>query len=418
MEEENVVKKKKGSFILGVVFSLIGGMIATIPWILVYVYGNMMFSALAIIIAIGAFLGYKISKAEMDKRVPVVIAIVSILCVTLSTLIIIPMLILGQEGYDMTFENLKMLYGFSEFKTAIIQDYVVSFFFTILGMSGIVVNLNKQIKAGVSTDDIKIMADNDENNLVNEETIKKIKETFTKYNAIDKMHTMSKTEVLNEIEDDNKNIMFGYLKNRRIIKKVKGKYYYSEEAEKNPKSIKAQSLKRTIIAIIIVVAIVVAIPLIFNNNSENETKKSETTQTISETNMKVTLPSDLEVLTDEEINTIYQEEGIADFYEFIAMNQDGSKVVYAFVLNEDEFSQKVTPKEYLEMAFEGETGVKMENKTISGYDFMVAEYDYTYQEKNYKEVFIVHEEDNKFICFDTISPIDDTINIENLIQQK
>ena len=63
--EEDVIKTKNSRFILGVVLALIGAMVATIPWVVAYVHFNLMWSALAIIIAIGAFLGYKISKASL-----------------------------------------------------------------------------------------------------------------------------------------------------------------------------------------------------------------------------------------------------------------------------------------------------------------------------------------------------------------
>ena len=45
-------------YLPGIIGALLGGLIASIPWILMYVYGEMMLSLLAIIIALGALKGY------------------------------------------------------------------------------------------------------------------------------------------------------------------------------------------------------------------------------------------------------------------------------------------------------------------------------------------------------------------------
>ena len=45
--------KKQGSYVTGIIGAILGGTIATIPWVLAYVYGNVMLSLLAVIIAAG-----------------------------------------------------------------------------------------------------------------------------------------------------------------------------------------------------------------------------------------------------------------------------------------------------------------------------------------------------------------------------
>ena len=94
----------------GILGAFIGGLIATLPWILAYVYGNMIIAALAVIIAIGALKGYQLLNGKVDKKLPIIIAIVSLLCVTISTLVIIPLLLLLKEGVGATFSNLKIFY--------------------------------------------------------------------------------------------------------------------------------------------------------------------------------------------------------------------------------------------------------------------------------------------------------------------
>ena len=50
---------EKGYF-KGILGALLGGIVASIPWILVYVYANMIYSILAVIIAMGALKGYQL----------------------------------------------------------------------------------------------------------------------------------------------------------------------------------------------------------------------------------------------------------------------------------------------------------------------------------------------------------------------
>ncbi len=137
--------KEKNNYVLATLGAFVGAMIATIPWILVYIYGNMMFSALAIIIAFVALKGYQLCKGGQTRLLPVIITIVSLLSVSIATLVIIPLAILYKQGYDASFYNLNLLYSSSEFCSAIFRDFAISILFTILGISGIVKSLKQQV---------------------------------------------------------------------------------------------------------------------------------------------------------------------------------------------------------------------------------------------------------------------------------
>ena len=139
---------EKRGYITGILGGLIGGFIASVPWILMYVYGNMMLSLLAIIIAIGVLKGYQICKGKIDNKLPVIIIVISLLCVTVSTLLIIPLLLLGKEGLEVSLQNLQTLYAYDQFMAAIMKDFAVSVIFTVLGISGVVANVKKQISEG------------------------------------------------------------------------------------------------------------------------------------------------------------------------------------------------------------------------------------------------------------------------------
>ena len=97
------------SYFKGILGALIGGLIATIPWILCYVYVNMMFSILAIFIGIASLKGYQLMKGKVDKKLPYIIGGISFISITIATLIIIPSLLLLKENVTPTINNLKIL---------------------------------------------------------------------------------------------------------------------------------------------------------------------------------------------------------------------------------------------------------------------------------------------------------------------
>lgn len=227
MEKEVEIKNNNGH-LLGILGALVGGAIGTLPWILCYVYANMMYSILAIVIAIGAFKGYELMKGKMDRSVPIIISIISVIAITVATLVVIPLLLILKETGQTSIDLLKNLYAFDEFKTAIIQDYIYSLLFTILGISGIVSNIKKGIKNG----DAKIELMTPLYSPSSEE-IDKAKAIFEKRNAMDKEHTIDKDTIMSELKGNDN--VFNYLRGRGIIAKKGKGFYYSVENELHPK---------------------------------------------------------------------------------------------------------------------------------------------------------------------------------------
>lgn len=139
------MKSESNHSITGIIGAILGGCICAIPWVLMYVYGNMILSPLATLIAFGAVKGYYLCQGKTIKQLPMIIIILSISIVSVATLVIIPLLLLMQEGYTVNFQNLKVLYTSSEFSSAIIKDYVISLIFTVLGISGVIHKIKKEL---------------------------------------------------------------------------------------------------------------------------------------------------------------------------------------------------------------------------------------------------------------------------------
>ena len=249
--EEEAIKQKENGHLLGILGAVLGAIIGAIPWVLVYIYGNMMLSFLAVIIAAGGFYGYKLFKGKMDKSLPIILMIISIIVVTIATLLIIPLILIHNEGIKVSMDSLKYIYSYGDFQSAIIRDFIVSIIFTVLGSSVITSNVRRQIQSGNGKIDLQ---NTEQRNKQTEEAINALKPIFTKYEATSKEKTIMREEVVAEFDDSIKaGGQFNYLKSLGIIKKAKGKYYYSEEKEAN----KEKKVKNNKIALIVIIVLAI-----------------------------------------------------------------------------------------------------------------------------------------------------------------
>lgn len=230
------MKNKK---ILAILSSFLLALFFSLPWIICYIYFDLMLSALAIIIGYGAFKGYKMVSKEIDGSVIWIVTINSLLVVTFVTLFIIPLLLLNENGYQMSIENLKVLYSYNSFRSAIIKDYSISFIFTLLGISLPVSNIKKALMTNDNTDvDIKLI---NENTMLKNE-IEYTRKIFEKKNAFSKNNTISKEEILKSLSKEynklSKNIFLNF-RFQHIIKKHNKEYYFNEKYA-------SSTLKRTL----------------------------------------------------------------------------------------------------------------------------------------------------------------------------
>lgn len=281
MEQEPIKKEtsSKGSYLTGILGAIVGGAIATIPWVLVYIYGGMMFSILAALIAAGELYGYKIAKGKITKKLPIILMVIALIIVTVTTLVIIPTLLIAKEGIAVNLTNISRLYENGEFAIAMMKDFIISVIFTILGASIVTANIKKQLENNEGQD-VKLNLNNkEEKNEIKKATIELMKPIFTKYEATAPEKAMLKDEVIAEIDDKRKaKYSFNYLKQLGIIKKYKGKYYYSEDDENSTSNYKKMSKlqKISLIVLIVLIVLVMIVTII---------EKSDTTVTYQDSNI-------------------------------------------------------------------------------------------------------------------------------------
>lgn len=424
MEEE--VKNK---YALGVIGALVGAFVGAIPWILMYVFANMMYSILAILIVLGSFYGYKLTKAKIDKKLPVILSIASFISITVTMFIIIPMIYIVQDGYGISFEVLANLYQHDEFTSAMMTDYMVSIIFCLIIIGGIIYNLNKQIREGVDSKDIKLISQDASNSVFSNEDIEKVRNIFEKNDAMDKHHTITKDLVMEDIvrefgEDKGKRI-FDYLKVQQIIKKKSGKFYFSEKAQNSTFYRYGLTSIKTFI-IIFVIAVVIACIIIFGGENSNNNLDTLQSNTLSDTtrvntyelgvdDITLEFPTDIIMLTEDEI-TYYFGEEYANAYDCLAMSSDFSKMVMIFTDSKSNYEEEYTPEEYLKMSLQDES-IEVKEQEVSGHTFYVTEQTYEGEDGNtYVEQDYIYDAGDRFVCLVFDSLESDKINVGEIIK--
>ncbi len=283
-------KEKTQNYLTGIIGAILGGLIATIPWVLMYVYGNMMLSLLAVIIAAGEFYGYKLFKGKIDKKLPAIIMVIAVIIVTIVTLLVIPAMLIAKENIPVSFETIKNLYTYKDFSSAIIRDYVISVLFTVLGASVVTSNIKKQLM------------NNEAEMKMKQGAINTLKPIFEKFNAINKDNTMTKEEVIAELENRNHQTYFNYLKNLKIIKKSQGRYYYDAEGETNKKT---NNITSKIAICIIVMGLIVGSIFVAIDNKDPKTNE------VGNNDVNFAISSDWKVYQE------YNEEDGWTYYKYI-----------------------------------------------------------------------------------------------------
>ena len=422
-------EKIKNKYAIGIIGALIGALIGAIPWILIYIFANMMITLLSILIVLGSFYGYKLTKAKIDKKLPIILSITSFISITIAMLIIIPIVYIMKDGAGFTFEMFTNLYQYDKFVSAIMTNYMVSTLFCLVIIGGIIHNLNKQIREGVDSKDIKLISQDASNSVFSNDDIERVKNIFRENEAMSKEHTITKDLIIEKItkefgQDKGKKI-FDYLKVQQIIKKKSGKFYFSEKAQNSIFYRYGFSSIKTFI-IVLIIAVVLTYILIYGRENYNKNLEMFQNNILSDTNrvntyelgvdnIKLEFPNDIILLTDDEV-TYYFGEAYTNSYDCLAMNPDFSKMVMVFTDSKSNYDEEYTPEEYLKIALH-DANIEIKKKEISGHIFYVAEHSYKGQDENtYIEQDYLYDAGDRFICLVFDSLESNKINVGEIIK--
>ncbi|MGN1323825.1 MAG: hypothetical protein ACI4VR_01265 [Bacilli bacterium] len=350
------------NYFTGIIGAFLGGLVFTIPWILLYVYANMIYSLLAVLVAIGSLLGYQLFKGKVDKKLPIIITVISLLAITIATLVIIPILLLLKENIIATIPNIKLLYSESSFLSAIMRDYAISIVFTILGISGVIASIKKQINDG-EVDKIKIDLSNGNNKKEKEKT----KKIFVSHNALDELNMLDQDK-LKDINENTLNILI----NQHIIVKKDDKYYYSINNEK-----KSHQKNIIVIAVLLLIFIISIFIVINNNDNKNNTDTPNNDLQVSK-DISYTIPNTYKEFArkDEENSWYYlPKSDLSGYSGYINLDYFASDISYSITWVEN-------IKTYFETNYEAKTEKTDYFKNSNNID--VAQFNFSI--KDYKDI--------------------------------
>lgn len=317
-------------FFKGIIGSILGAIIFSIPWILIYVYANYILSILSAIIAYGSLLFYKKFGGEITKKTSVVITISSLLAITLATFVIIPLCLIVKEGYGLSFEYYQHLFASGDFVSAIMHDYIISVIFTFLGISGVIAGINKEA--------YRINKDEKDNENIAyasfEEQVKYLESIYAKYDAFSKEKAIPSSILLSELNIKNKLKLIKNMELSGIIVSPFNKSYFDKSAVED-KTIAKKNRRKNIlfptfagIIIGIIALSIIFIAIIFteeesttNNNNQEETINN---QEFTYQNITLTLP-----------NTFKKDEETEDYISYLNYSYDDP--VYQIMLQQYNF---------------------------------------------------------------------------------
>lgn len=427
-------EKTKNKYLIGFVGALIGAIIGALPWVLVYVFLNVIYAVLAIFIVGGSFYGYKITKAKMSKRVPIILSVCSFISITLAMLVVIPMFYIQKSSLPINFESFQYIYSIQEVSNTVLTDYVISLIFGIIVIGGIVVSLNKQIREGIKDEDMRILSKDASTEDYTKEDIDNVRKVFDKNDALDKHHTITKDlileDLIKEFGESKGNNIFEYLKIQQIIKKRNNKYYFSEKAQNSAWYRYGFSGLKTFV-IIVLLAVILASIIVFSQNykreeSQNtidslqfdETRLKDNVYNTEINNIKVDMPDDMAILTKDELS-YYFGEAFSESYNCAASTEDFEKMVLVLIDDKSNYDNKeLTSEEYIKnIILQGKDG-DIKSEKIKDNEFFYIEQEYTseYNDKNYISATYVLDTGDKFLCIGIDTPTEDTISLKDIIK--
>ena len=362
--------------VLSIIGAFLGGLVFSIPWVVVYVLGNYIMSILAFLIALGAYIFYKKFGGEVTKKTSITIGVISLVIVTFLVFIVIPLALMVSEGHGFNFAYLGVLYSDSEFVSAIISDYVVSVIFTLLGISGVVASINKDAYGVIN--DSEYLEEDDE-----EKVIKELKKVYDYYKAYDKKTAIPDSVLFSNIKVKNPNrLKSNYIKRGVIVLASANKTYFDEEAILNLEKASSnyKKFKRRTFRIILLSVIFLAFVILAALGSVDD---ELTYKTYSYDDISIKLP---DYFTKDD--TVKDEDGYAYFEGYQSDNKIGVEGVILEYYDTDYTLSEVKDVliEYIE---EGSKIIETKEVTVNNMDayLIVSNYKDYIEQHSYMYLF-------------------------------
>lgn len=129
-------------YLRGLLGILLGTLIACFPWTLFDTLGNTFLPILTILLPIGGYTGYRISKVKI-KGASLMILIISSLLLALFCFLLFPFFTLFKDHFPITFSNLWLYYDDHDFLIEVIRNFLFSGVFTMVGVGAVILLLKE-----------------------------------------------------------------------------------------------------------------------------------------------------------------------------------------------------------------------------------------------------------------------------------
>lgn len=378
--------------IKGIIGALLGALIFSIPWVIVYVYLNYILSILALLIAYGSLLFYKKFGGVITKKTSVLITISSLLAITVSTFLIMPILLIAKEGNGLDLSYLEVLYASKEFTSALTHDYIISVIFTFLGIGGIIANINKEAYTN-KIDTSNANSEEDITKATLEEQIKYIEKIYEKYDAFSKEKAVPSNVITLDLS--NKVSLFYKMKKLGyIVVSSFNKTYFDKDALDNPikakRNAKSSVLKPILLTILIIIVLGFVLIIVSPEEDNNVNPDNNITEKLyTYGNISLTLP-----------NTFKEDNRYTDYKTY--SNYDLNSYVFQIMLDENTYSKEeyTTSKEYyeayIEYLKESFTIIETDESSLNSYqEYKVLSSSIEYPDEHYY-TFITFDKNNVY----------------------
>ncbi|MDP4121244.1 MAG: hypothetical protein Q8876_09385 [Bacillota bacterium] len=123
--------KKNGSYLLGALGALIGGLLCSIPWCIIQAYIDLVSSVLACLIGFGAFKAYQMFNGKRGPAAKWIIIVITLIAVVVGQIEAIGVILLRNNA-DVVSVNIKYLLTHSSMVT-IIANFILGIIMALLG---------------------------------------------------------------------------------------------------------------------------------------------------------------------------------------------------------------------------------------------------------------------------------------------
>lgn len=118
----------------GALGTLLGGMVASVPWIVVQIFLERIAAILGYLIGVGAFRGYTLLGGRMGRATRWIVAAAALLSVVAAEVVIMAVLMLRNDLPVNEF-TIRLLFANSEFRQAWLRELALALFMALLGVA-------------------------------------------------------------------------------------------------------------------------------------------------------------------------------------------------------------------------------------------------------------------------------------------